>query len=211
MNPIITGATTTNQDGIIIPAANVTAVDSPFTEFFAGLEFGGYFDSLQIFEWLNLIWTGYAFFAYTISIIMLALYVYATTRYNQLTELRAAMIKERERIWDERFRSGPKNSRMEDILNHINSIHPNDWKLAIIEADIMLDLILKERGYAGQSLGERLRSISPSQLQSLDAAWQAHKVRNQVAHGGADFVLTKRLAEDTIKQYRQVFGELGVH
>jgi hypothetical protein len=121
------------------------------------------------------------------------------------------MIAERERIWDERFRSGPRNNRLEDVMNHIASDSPNDWKLAIIEADIVLDTALKEAGYAGVSLGERLKSIAPSQLQSLDDAWQAHKVRNQVAHGGTDFVLTRRLAEDTIKQYRRVFAELGIH
>jgi len=69
---------------------------------------------------------------------------------------------------------------------------------------------LKQRGYAGNSLGERLRSISPSQLSTLDDAWEAHKVRNQIAHGGADFVLTKRLAEETINRYRRVFGEFGI-
>ena len=96
------------------------------------------------------------------------------------------------------------------MLDHIASYSPSDWKLAIIEADIILDEILKDAGYAGTSLGERLRSISPERLRSLDDAWQAHKVRNQIAHGGADFILTQRLAQDTIKQYRRVFHEMGV-
>jgi hypothetical protein len=108
------------------------------------------------------------------------------------------------------FETVLKNSRFDDIKKHIVSDNPNDWKLAIIEADIVLDEALKKSGYAGISLGERLKSISPSHLKSLDDAWQAHKVRNQIAHGGADFVLTRRLAEDTIKQYRRVFTELGV-
>ena len=97
------------------------------------------------------------------------------------------------------------------MIEHSTSDNPTDWKLAIIEADIILDEILKEAGYGGASLGERLRSISPTQLESLDDAWQAHKVRNQIAHGGADFILTQRLAQDTIKQYRRVFYELGLH
>jgi len=95
-------------------------------------------------------------------------------------------------------------------MTHTASDNPNDWKLAIIEADIILDEALKKAGFGGGSLGERLRSISPAQLPSLDDAWQAHKVRNQIAHGGADFILTKRLAEDTIKQYRRVFTDLGI-
>ena len=119
-------------------------------------------------------------------------------------------IAEQERIYDENFRGGVKNSRIEDIFNHIASDNPNDWKLAIIEADIILDEELKKAGYGGTSLGERLKSISPAQLSSLDFAWQAHKVRNQIAHAGADFVLTHKMAEETIKQYKIVFDELGV-
>ena len=95
-------------------------------------------------------------------------------------------------------------------MAHGNSDSPNDWKLAIIEADIILDDVLKQQGYAGNSLGERLKSISPSQLESLQDAWEAHKVRNKIAHEGADFVLTKRLAQETITKYQRVFTEFGI-
>ena len=70
--------------------------------------------------------------------------------------------------------------------------------------------MLKQCGYVGNSLGERLRTITPSQLSSIDDAWEAHKVRNRIAHDGADFVLTKRMAEQTIAQYRRVFSEFGI-
>jgi hypothetical protein len=210
MEPTIIPATTTGNEPLI-PSASIE-VDSPLAGIFSnlGIDIGSYLSLetiISIFDWL---WSIYAIIAYLLCIIMLILYVYAATRYKQLSEMRDEMVKERERIWDERFRSGPRNNRLEDMLAHIESENPNDWKLAIIEADIILDTALKEAGYAGVSLGERLKSIAPSQLQSLDDAWQAHKVRNQVAHGGADFVLTRRLAEETIKQYRRVFNELGV-
>ncbi len=208
MEPTFTPATTTDGSPLI-PGVSLS-VDTPLSRMLDLISFDGLssFETLiAILDWL---WSIYAIIAYILCIIMLILYVYASTRYNQLTDLRSEMVKERERIWDERFRSGPRNNRLEDVFTHIGSNNPNDWKLAIIEADIILDTALKEAGYAGVSLGERLKSIAPSQLQSLDDAWQAHKVRNQVAHGGADFVLTRRLAEDTIKQYRRVFNELGV-
>jgi hypothetical protein len=90
------------------------------------------------------------------------------------------------------------------------SDNPNDWKLAIIEADIILDQTLKGRGYAGTSLGERLRSITPSQLSSIDDAWDAHRVRNKIAHEGSDFVITRRIVDETIARYMRVFREFGV-
>lgn len=164
-----------------------------------------------IFGFLETLWSVYAVLAYLIAGLCLYLYVYASIRKGQLEELQEEMIAKAEELYDEKYRTGPKHDRLGDVMTHIATDNPNDWKLAIIEADIILDDTLKRAGFVGASLGERLRSINPAQLQSLDDAWQAHKVRNQIAHGGADFVLTKRLAEDTIKQYRRVFDELGVH
>lgn len=161
-------------------------------------------------ELLNTIWLIYVILAYIACILMLVLYVYASTGKKQLEELDAEARERRERIYEEHFKGLPKNNRVQDMLDHIASGSPSDWKLAIIEADIILDELLKGAGYNGSSLGERLKSITHNQLQSLDDAWEAHKVRNQVAHGGADFILTKRLAEETIKQYRRVFYELGL-
>lgn len=208
MRPTFTPATTTDPSQVIIPATNMN-MESSFGGIFDG-SLGHYFSGSTILHWLDILWSTYALLAYILCILMLILYVYASTRFRQLNELRAETTKERERIYDERFRGGAKNNRLADVEMHIASEQPNDWKLAIIEADIILDEALKKLGYGGVSLGERLKSISPSQLNSLDMAWQAHKVRNQIAHEGADFVLTKRLAEDTIKQYKIVFGELGV-
>ncbi len=159
---------------------------------------------------IGTIWSIYAFLAYLVSIIMLVIYIYATMRWNHFQEVQAQELRDLEALYDQHYRGVQKNSRLQEVYLHIDSSNPNDWKLAIIEADIVLDDILKQRGYAGNSLGERLRSIAPSQLATLDDAWEAHKIRNQIAHGGADFVLTQRLAEETINRYRRVFGEFGI-
>lgn len=170
----------------------------------------GLFSADGFLSTLNNIWLIYTILVYIACILMMALYVYASTGKKRLEDLDAEARERKERIYEELYRGGPKNSRIEDMLSHVSTDNPNDWKLAIIEADIILDEVLKEAGYAGGSLGERLKSISPNQLQSLDDAWRAHKVRNQIAHGGADFILTHKLAQDTVKQYRTVFYELGV-
>ena len=159
---------------------------------------------------IGTIWSIYAFLAYIASIIMLVIYIYATMRWNHFQEVQAQELRDLEALYDQHYRGVHKNCRLQEVYLHIDSSNPNDWKLAIIEADIVLDDVLKQRGYAGNSLGERLRSIAPSQLATLDDAWEAHKIRNQIAHGGADFVLTQRLAEETINRYRRVFGEFGI-
>jgi len=208
MQPTFTPATSTDPDAVIIPATSLS-VESPFSNIDTSA-FGNFFSVDGLLSLWNIIWSIYAVIAYLVAIGLLLIYVYASTRKKQLDELQKDMVHEREKIYDERFRTGTKNNRLEDALKHISSENPNDWKLAIIEADIILDGALKAAGYGGASLGERLRSIPPSKLNSLNDAWEAHKVRNQIAHAGADFVLTRRLAEETIKQYRRVFAELGI-
>lgn len=164
----------------------------------------------MIVGFLGALWSIYSLIAYILSIIFLVVYIYSTIRWQQYLAIQSQGLRDMEALYDEHFRGLRGQSRLEQVYAHIDSENPNDWKLAIIEADIILDEIVKERGYAGATLGERLRSISPSQLNSLDDAWAAHKVRNQIAHGGADFVLTHRLAEETINRYRRVFTEFGI-
>lgn len=134
--------------------------------------------------------------------------IYASVRYHQLAEEEARRLKEAELLYAELYRpSEVKNRRWHDALQHINSENPNDWKLAIIEADVMLEELLEVAGYAGLSIGDKLKSASPASFQTVEFAWDAHKIRNRIAHDGTDFVLTKKIAQDTINKYKMVFQE----
>ena len=66
-------------------------------------------------------------------------------------------------------------------------------------------------GAAGtfQWLGDRLKKIKPAQLPEIDAIWQAHKLRNQIAHE-QDFKLKRDLAERTLGIYEKALRELKV-
>jgi hypothetical protein len=159
---------------------------------------------------LSTLWTFYTILAYIFSILLLVLYVYASIRKNLYLGLQSQILRDKERLYDEQYRGAPRSTRLQDVLSHSTSENPNDWKLAIIEADIILDDALKQKGFPGTSLGERLKNVAPQQLNTLQDAWEAHKVRNRIAHDGADFVLTKRIAQETINRYQKVFSELGV-
>lgn len=96
------------------------------------------------------------------------------------------------------------------VLNHINSESPAEWKLAILEADNMLDSILESEGYRGETIGDKLKAMEPGDLVSYNEAWEAHKVRNQIAHeGAATMDFSKKMARDTIGKFEKVFKELG--
>lgn len=98
-------------------------------------------------------------------------------------------------------------ARWVTVQKHIESENPNDWKQAIMEADIMLDDLLSNMGYRGESIGEKLKRVDHAHMTTLNDAWEAHKVRNQIAHEGSTFSLTKMDAERVIKQYKKVFEE----
>ncbi len=101
----------------------------------------------------------------------------------------------------------PVNPKWMKVLEHINSPNPADWKLAILEADIILDQMLDKMGYHGATMGDKLKSIEPSDFTSLQEAWEAHKVRNAIAHEGSDYVVTKPEAERVIRLFKKVFEE----
>lgn len=102
------------------------------------------------------------------------------------------------------------NEKWELVLKHINSENPADWRLAIIEADIMLEDLLEASGYHGETVGDRLKAVEPSDMLTLDQAWEAHKVRNRIAHSGSDFDLSEREAKRVVALFESVFKEFEI-
>lgn len=99
--------------------------------------------------------------------------------------------------------------RWKKIMGQSDSTNPSDWRMAIIEADIMLEELLREKGFPGDTLGEMLKGAKPGDFISIDAAWEAHKIRNKIAHGGNDFQLTDRETRRAIALFEAVFKEFG--
>jgi len=100
-----------------------------------------------------------------------------------------------------------ENKRWQKVLDLINSPNESDWRLAIIEADTMLHAILTRMQYAGDSIGEMLKGVERSDMKTLNDAWEAHKVRNRIAHEGSAVALSKHEAEHAINLYQRVFEE----
>jgi hypothetical protein len=100
-----------------------------------------------------------------------------------------------------------ERSRWEYIMELIGGTNENDWRQAIIEADIMLDELLTRLGCIGSSIGEKLKSANPARFMTLGNAWDAHKVRNEIAHQGIQYKLSDSLVQRTIANYAAVFRE----
>jgi hypothetical protein len=135
---------------------------------------------------------------------LLAGIIYITIRTNQIRAREVAKVKAA-------LSKGVKprsNIRWDTVTRHVQSENPGDWRLAIIEADIILDELLTKMGYHGDTLGEKLKQVAKGDLKSIDQAWEAHKIRNQIAHEGGDFILTQRETKRVIDMYTAVFSEL---
>ena len=204
MNDTITSSTTHIQ------AVGYDILTPILQALFGGNGVVGGLASAGFLHFLGSVWGVLVVLSFLVSFVMLALYIYASIETEKLEEHENEHLKAEEQAYIMTLNGHAKNNRFANLQKHTESNNPNDWKLAIIEADIILDDVLKRQGYAGATLGERLKSISPSSLQSLDDAWQAHKVRNNIAHAGADFVLTNKIARETVMQYERVLTELGV-
>ena len=98
-------------------------------------------------------------------------------------------------------------TRWDAILQHLFSQNPGDWKIAIMDADEMLENLLDQMGFLGESLGEKLKSVDMEKYEGLKNAWEAHLMRNKIAHGGIDFIISQAEAKKIIGIYEQIFRE----
>lgn len=101
------------------------------------------------------------------------------------------------------------NDEWQRVLDHMASGNPNEWKLGIIAADNLLDSLVKAMQVPGESLGERLKNIESSDFGTLNEAWEAHKVRNRIAHE-VGYEPTEVEARRAIANYRKVFEEFRI-
>ncbi|MFA6273751.1 MAG: hypothetical protein WC662_01190 [Candidatus Paceibacterota bacterium] len=116
--------------------------------------------------------------------------------------------REREqKAWDRG--AGPKNEKWESVLQHLFSHSAGDWKLAILEADVMLEGLMNYLGVPGADLGEKLKNADKEKFQNIGLAWEVHVIRNKIAHEGSDFEISQYEAKRVIALYEQIFREFG--
>ena len=161
-------------------------------------------------RWINWYYTNWSFLMFCSLIFSFLLLIGIIYIYSKMKEV----ARENSEIFDTVVSSASsfatpesKNERWDKIIDYVNSESQAEWRLAILDADVILDKMLTRSGYHGEGVGEKLKGIERSDFLTLDKAWEAHKIRNGIAHGGSDLILTKRTAKKAIDLYRQVFEE----
>ena len=101
------------------------------------------------------------------------------------------------------------NKKWNVVLQYTLSDNPGDWKLAVIEADSMLEELMDQLGFKGDNLGEKLKSANQDTFKNLSSAWEVHLIRNKIAHEGSDFELSQHEAKRVVALYQQIFLDYG--
>ncbi len=161
---------------------------------------------------LNSVWNVYSVIAMLLSALFFGFFVYAKVRFDALCVEEQGRLREEERRWQERYGGAGHlpQGRWAEIQSHMGEDNPNSWKIAIIEADIFLESVLTDNGYVGGTIGEKLKGANTASFTTIQDAWEAHKVRNEIAHAGQnDYILTRRVAQETLMRFERVFREFG--
>jgi hypothetical protein len=81
-------------------------------------------------------------------------------------------------------------------------------KVAVMEADALLDYALKALAMPGNTLGERLK-FAAYKFPKINNVWNAHRLRNQMAHE-ASFYLDPVMARKALRDFKDALRLMNV-
>ncbi len=201
-----------DQQGIVQPL-----IDKPlFEPTYLNIEF----IFAKILSWIKPIivfftnpntWIVLAFISSSLSIIFIAIIIFSLVRMReiQLHEKRELNHEINEALMRDQEAKRTENPRWHYILTLIESSNESDWRVGIIEADTMLDEVLRNKGFTGDTTSDLLEAARLGGYANIQGAWDAHLVRNQIAHAGSEFPLTQAQGRRVIKMYQSFFEDLG--
>lgn len=95
----------------------------------------------------------------------------------------------------------------QEIVNKFNSDQPETVKMAVIEADALVDDILKQLGYEGEHMADRLAKLDTNFFPSAEKIWEAHRIRNELTHAPG-IELPVEQAKRLLETYQDFFKEV---
>jgi len=109
------------------------------------------------------------------------------------------------------FVTGKKKAKLQwsKIRKRLKGDNEAEYKIAIIEADDIIDDLMKRLDYAGENMGERIANVPVGQLEYLDEIKEAHEIKNRIIHED-DFAVDKKLAEEILKKYEYLLNQFEV-
>lgn len=105
---------------------------------------------------------------------------------------------ERAKFFKERWRK---------IMEKFSEGTPDAMRVAIIEADALVEESLKHLSYQGEHFADRLEKLDPGEFSTLDRLWKAHRIRNDLVHVPG-FFLAAHDAKAVLDSYEEFLKEL---
>ena len=94
-----------------------------------------------------------------------------------------------------------------DIEQSVVKDQDQSFQLAILNADKLVDQALRDKGYRGQTMAERLKATR-GQLSHREELWSAHKLRNRIAHE-SDVRVIYNQTRRALNAYKHTLRDLG--
>ncbi len=137
------------------------------------------------------------------SIIIFIIYVWVTTPW-----LKRLIIWD----WMEFFTFRPYIIKRIDknwmkILQRLESELETEYKLSVIEADLLLNDVMKRLGYEGKNLSEKLERVKPEVFKELQLLKEADQIYQNLVYD-TSYHLTQSDAKRIIAEFERALTEL---
>ncbi len=107
------------------------------------------------------------------------------------------------------FESRKTDKEWQKIKAKLAAEMESEWKLAVIEADKMVDSVLSQIGFKGANLSERLKEITAAYLPSIEEVKEAYKIRSNIIHDPT-YKLSLEEAKKVLAIYEKALVDLHV-
>ena len=97
----------------------------------------------------------------------------------------------------------------ERIKKRLEKQEEKEFKIAIIEADEMIGDLVKRMGYQGENLGEILKNVPETQIESIAKVRKAHEVKNRIVQD-EKFTVSLELAKEILGYFEEFLDEFEV-
>jgi hypothetical protein len=94
------------------------------------------------------------------------------------------------------------------IINRTESGLEADYKLAIIDAEDLLNETLENQGYEGKDFEDSIKKAGSLLEQNVNELLSAHEIRNSIVYN-PDFKLSADVAKKTLEVYESAVNEIG--
>ena len=112
-----------------------------------------------------------------------------------------------ELIYEKPYGASGARRRWKQIEGYLESSSKSKHKLAVMEADKLLNKVLKKMGNEGDNIEERLQELPSDKIENMEEVKLAHELRNDVAYD-PDYQLQKEEAEKALEIYKKALQDL---